>query len=162
MDTLTRPPRTGVHSAELKATPEAARAARSHVADALTAWAVPEDLIHTARLLTSELATNAITHGAVEGGTFTLEVRSLGCCLGVEVHDSSPNAPVVRSVASDIEHGRGLLLVAEVADSWGYYFEGGCKHVWFHLHITDPTSPAAFTSMPPAWVPGEAGGRAEG
>jgi anti-sigma regulatory factor (Ser/Thr protein kinase) len=136
MDTLTRQPATSPLSAELTATPQAAGTARSYVAAVLTAWEIPDDLIDTARLLTSELAANAITHGTAAGGTFTLEVRSFGCCLGIEVHDSSPNAPVPRPPADDAEHGRGLLLVAELADSWGYYFENGCKHVWFHLHIT--------------------------
>jgi hypothetical protein len=86
--------------------------------------------------LTSELATNAVTHGAPAGGTFTLEVRSYGCCLAIEVHDASPQVPVLRPGTADTEHGRGLLLVSEIADSWGYYFESGRKHVWFHLHIT--------------------------
>ena len=136
MGTLTRQLATGLRSAELGATPEAVGAARSYIANVLAAWEIPEDLIYTARLLTSELATNAVTHGAAAGGMFTLEVRYFGCCLGIEVHDSSAKVPILRSVADDTEHGRGLLLVAEVADSWGYYFESGCKHVWFHLHIT--------------------------
>lgn len=141
----------GVHSAELCATVEAVRAARLYVADVLTAWAVPEDLIDTARLLTSELATNAITHGVAAGETFTLEVRSFGCCLGIEVRDSSPEAPELRSAASDIEHGRGLLLVSELADSWGYYFTGDYKHVWFHLHAAAPASrPVALAVTPVA------------
>lgn len=140
MDTLTRQPATSLLSAELGATPEAVSAARSYIGDVLAAWEIPEDLIDTARLLTSELAANAITHGAAAGGTFTLEVRSFGCCLGIEVHDSSPNAPVLRPAADDTEHGRGLLLVAEMADSWGYYFQNGCKHVWFHLHVTSRLS----------------------
>jgi anti-sigma regulatory factor (Ser/Thr protein kinase) len=150
MDTLTRPPGTGIHSVELGATLEAARAARSCVADVLTAWDVPADLIDTARLLTSELASNAVTHGQGEGSTFTVEVRSFGCCFGVDVADHSPSAPVVRSLATDIEHGRGLLLVAEVPDSWGYYFEGGRKHVWFHLRISDLTPPPQACQVAPA------------
>lgn len=136
MKTLTRQPAASLYSAELAAAPEAVGTARSHITDVLAAWEVPEELIDTARLLTSELATNAVTHGATAGGTFTLEVRSFGCCLGIEVHDSSQQPPVPRPVADDDEHGRGLLLVAEVADSWGYYFESGHKHVWFRLHIT--------------------------
>lgn len=134
MATITRPPATGIYSVELGATLEAARAARLYVVGVLTGWAVPENLIDKARLLTSELASNAITHGQDQGGTFTLEVRSFGCCLGVDVADHSPDPPVVRSVEVDEENGRGLLLVAEVADSWGYYFGNGRKHVWFHLH----------------------------
>ena len=137
MNTMTKQMGTGVYWTELKATPQAVRVARSHVADILTAWAVQEDVIDTARLLTSELATNAVVHG--ETGTITLEVRCFGCCLGVEVRDDSLSVPVLRSVADDTERGRGLLLVAELAESWGYYFAAGCKHVWFHLHIADPS-----------------------
>jgi anti-sigma regulatory factor (Ser/Thr protein kinase) len=141
MDTSTRPPDTEIYSVELGATLEAARAARLYVEAVLTDWAVPDDLIEAGKLLTPELASNAITHGQDQGGTFTVEVRSFGCCFGVDVADHSPVTPVVRSVAVDIEHGRGLLLVAEIADSWGYYFEGGRKHVWFHLRISGPTPP---------------------
>lgn len=140
MDTLTRQPATSLRTVELKANPQAVRTARSYVADVLAAWQVPEDRIDTARLLTSELAANAVTHGTTAGGTFTLQVRSLGCCLSIEVHDTSPQVPVLRPAAADAEHGRGLLLVAEAADSWGYYFENGTKHVWFHLHITGNTA----------------------
>jgi anti-sigma regulatory factor (Ser/Thr protein kinase) len=134
MATMTRPPATGMCSVELDATLEAARAARLYVVGVLTGWDVPENIIDKARLLTSELASNAVAHGQKLGGTFTLEVRSFGCCFGVDVADHSPDPPVVRSVKVDNENGRGLLLVEEVADSWGYYFGSGLKHVWFHLH----------------------------
>jgi anti-sigma regulatory factor (Ser/Thr protein kinase) len=152
MDTLTRLPGSGAASVEFGATPEAVRAVRVYVADVLTAWAIPDDVIDMAKLLASELATNAITHGSAEGGTFTLEVRSFGCCIGIEVKDGSRGAPVVCSPADDIEHGRGLLLVARVADSWGYYFGDGDgrKHVWFHLRISDPTLPPAGAAVMPA------------
>jgi anti-sigma regulatory factor (Ser/Thr protein kinase) len=141
MDTLTRPPGTGIYSVELDATLKAPGESRRYVEGILTMWAIPADLIDMTKLLTSELATNAITHGSPGGGTFTLEVRSFGCCLGVEVIDGGEGAPVMSSPAADIENGRGLLLVARVADSWGYYFDAGRKHVWFHLRITDPTPP---------------------
>lgn len=136
MDILSRQPAASLRSTELGASPEAVGTARAYVAGVLSAWNVPEDLIDTARLLTSELATNAVIHGTAADGTFRLELRSYGCCIGIEVHDASLDAPVLRSVTDDTEHGRGLLLVTDVADSWGYYFESGCKHVWFHLHIT--------------------------
>jgi anti-sigma regulatory factor (Ser/Thr protein kinase) len=108
----------------------------------LSAWAMPADLIDTARLLTSELASNAITHGQGHGGTFTLEVRSFGCCLSVDVADRSPTVPVLRTPTGDTENGRGLLLIARIADSWGYYFAGDRKHVWFHLAHANRQPPA--------------------
>jgi anti-sigma regulatory factor (Ser/Thr protein kinase) len=116
----------------------------------LRAWAMPGDTIDMAVLLTSELATNAVTHGSTVGRTFTVEVRSYGCCVGVEVSDNSPNVPVVRVPKSEIENGRGLLLVARVASSWGYYFAGDRKHVWFHLRVDEPTLPPADTGVVPA------------
>ena len=147
MDTLTRPPGAGTRSVELDATLEAARTARCYVTDVLRAWALPADLIDTARLLTSELAANAITHGQGHGGTFTLEVRSFGSCLSVDVADHSPSVPVLRSPEGDMENGRGLLLIAQIADSWGYYFASGRKHVWFHLTHGSRRMPADRPAM---------------
>jgi len=108
------------------------------------------DTIDMAVLLTSELATNAVTHGSTAGGTFTVDVHSYGCCVGIEVGDNSPNVPVVRVPERGKENGRGLLLVARVANSWGYYFAGGRKHVWFHLRVDEPTLPPADTGVVPA------------
>jgi anti-sigma regulatory factor (Ser/Thr protein kinase) len=120
-------------------------AARTFVADLLRSWAVPDDLIDTARLLTSELVTNAVIHGQGRDGRFLVEVRSFGCCLGVDVADTSARAPILRTPARDSEMGRGLMLVAELADSWGYYYDGARKHVWVHLHVKDPASPPPVT-----------------
>jgi anti-sigma regulatory factor (Ser/Thr protein kinase) len=135
---------------ELGATLEAPRESRRYVEGVLTVWVVPADLIDMAQLLTSELVTNAVTHGEGQGGTVTLEIRSFGCCLGIDVTDHSPLTPLLRPVTADMENGRGLLLVAEVADSWGYYFEAGRKHVWFHLRVTDPTPPPEAAAVMPA------------
>ena len=142
MVTRTRPPGCGVCAVELDATVKAVHAARSYVVDMLAGWGVPEDVVDTARLLTSELASNAILHGSPDGGGFTIEVRSFGCCLSVEAIDGSLATPVVRAPASDVVTGRGLWLVAHQADSWGYYFAGGRKHVWFHLRMPDDAEPS--------------------
>jgi anti-sigma regulatory factor (Ser/Thr protein kinase) len=148
VDTLTHLPGTGLQLMELDGNTAAVGAARSFVIAVLRAWAMPTDTIDMAELLTSELATNAVLHGSAAGETFSVEVRSYGCCIGVEVTDNSPDVPVVRVPASEIEHGRGLLLVARVAHSWGYYFGGdGRKHVWFHLQTSDPTLPPAATTV---------------
>jgi anti-sigma regulatory factor (Ser/Thr protein kinase) len=150
MVTLAKPPGEGVCVVELLATLEATRAARSYVVDVLTGWGVPGDYVDTARLLTSELVTNAITHGSPRGTVFTLAVRSFSCCLSVEVVDGSQGVPIVRIPANDAQTGRGLLLVARLADSWGYFFDGGRKHVWFHLSVTDRTPPPASGVVVPA------------
>lgn len=138
MDTLT----ASLHSVELDGDAASASATRSFVTSVLRAWGVSRDTIDMAELLSSELAANAIRHGSTAGGTFTVEVRSYSCCVGVEVSDNSPNVPVVRAPEDETENGRGLLLVAQVAASWGYYFSAdGRKRVWFHLRIDGPPLP---------------------
>jgi anti-sigma regulatory factor (Ser/Thr protein kinase) len=151
VDTLVHLPAASLQSVELDGDAASVSAARSFVMAALRAWAMPTDTVDMAELLTSELATNALIHGSAAGGTFTVEVRSYGCCVGIEVSDHSLGVPVVRVPASEMEHGRGLLLVARVANSWGYYFAGdGRKHVWFHLRVDAPTLPPADTGVAPA------------
>src|SRR6266567_2659927 len=103
---------TKASSIELAAIPESARAARAYIVKILTMWNVPRDVIKTAELLGSELATNAITHGRDEAGTFRLDVRSVDNYVLIDVADRSPGIPVVRPATDDIPDGRGLSLVA--------------------------------------------------
>src|SRR5579864_7137173 len=76
-----------------------------------------------ARLLVSELVTNAVqhTHSRRPGGTVTVVVIELAGSLRVEVIDegSTCSSPVVRDdmLATD---GRGLFLVQSLAYEWGY------------------------------------------
>jgi anti-sigma regulatory factor (Ser/Thr protein kinase) len=89
-----------------------------------------------ARLLVSELVTNAVqhTHSRRPGGTVTVVVIGLAGSLRVEVIDegSARNIPVVRDdvLATD---GRGLFLVQSLADEWGYVRESSSTTVWFRL-----------------------------
>lgn len=89
-----------------------------------------------ARLLVSELVTNAVqhTHSRRPGGTVTVVVIELAGGLRVEVIDegSTRNVPIVRddTLATD---GRGLFLVQSLADEWGYLRDPGSTTVWFRL-----------------------------
>jgi anti-sigma regulatory factor (Ser/Thr protein kinase) len=89
-----------------------------------------------ARLLVSELVTNAVQHTRSRrpGGTVTLVVIDLASGLRVEVTDegSTRSVPVVRDdmLATD---GRGLFLVQSLADEWGYLREPEGTTVWFRL-----------------------------
>jgi anti-sigma regulatory factor (Ser/Thr protein kinase) len=89
-----------------------------------------------ARLLVSELVTNAVQHTLSRrpGGTVTVVVIELAGSLRVEVIDegSARNVPVVRDdmLATD---GRGLFLVQSLADEWGFLRESCGTTVWFHL-----------------------------
>ncbi|MEU6380138.1 ATP-binding protein [Streptomyces sp. NPDC046909] len=88
-------------------------------------WERADDL----SLCVSELATNALLHGAPPGRGFLLRVRYDGDVLRVEVHDSGGGEPCV-SEQGDEEGGRGLLLVAALADKWGVGQRDPGKVVW--------------------------------
>src|ERR1700749_2058508 len=92
----------------------AASSARSVVEDAIRTWRVPVDS-DVAVLLTSELVTNAVTHGTPAAGTFVLLTIACDAAgLRVDVHDSSGDLPVLDSLLdealAEAETGRGLLL----------------------------------------------------
>lgn len=71
-------------------------------------------------LLISELVTNAILYGrADEPWIVRVEWYREGASLHVEVHNPGFPANVrMRQPEADDSHGRGLLLVDSIADSW--------------------------------------------
>ncbi|MGI5120764.1 ATP-binding protein [Marinactinospora thermotolerans] len=94
----------------------------------------------TATLLTSELATNAITHSASgrPGGKFEVTVRAASGWTRVEVRDLGgselPQAQH-KDPYDTSEHGRGLDLVEALATKWGTEprADGLGLLVWFEL-----------------------------
>jgi anti-sigma regulatory factor (Ser/Thr protein kinase) len=126
----------------LPAGPAAAAAARSQVRAAICTWDVPIDAA-VAVLLTSELVTNAIKHGAGEDAAgengaaenVMLVITCPGRRLRVDVHDTSSAMPVPADAPADAEAeaGRGLLLVASLSADWGCYRTLAGKAVYFTL-----------------------------
>jgi anti-sigma regulatory factor (Ser/Thr protein kinase) len=118
----------------------AGAAARSVVEDAIRAWRVPVDA-DAAVLLTSELVTNAVTHGTPTAGTFVLlTIACDAACLRVDVHDGSGDLPVpdtglIDEAAAEAERGRGLLLVTSLSAEWGFYRTPAGKAVYFTLEL---------------------------
>lgn len=112
--------------------PQEVSRARRAVAQTLRKWQVDGDPADIAILLTSELVTNAITHGQ---GPITVSLR-MGehAELRIEVTDADPGPLRPRHASLDDAGGRGLYLVDALADSWGaeHRDEGG-KRVWFEL-----------------------------
>jgi anti-sigma regulatory factor (Ser/Thr protein kinase) len=90
----------------------------------LSAWERADDV----SLCVSELATNALLHGAPPGRGFLLRVRYDGAVVRVEVHDSGGGEPCVSELPD--EGGRGLFLVAALADKWGVGQRDPGKVVW--------------------------------
>lgn len=100
--------------------------------------AYPGDTHDLPVLLVSELVTNAILHAQPP---VTLRAETDGQRLRVEVHDGTATPPVLhRQLGIDAggpppEHGRGLFLVASLADRWGWQGQGSGKAVWFELDV---------------------------
>ena len=139
----TRPTELHVSRVRLTAGPPAAAEARGHVRAAICAWDVPVDM-EVAILLTSELVTNAIRHE--KGDTITLVVTCAYGQLHVDVHDTSCTLPVPMDGPPDAETGRGLVLVASLSSSWGYYGTTTGKAVYFTLAFQDGLAEEAGSS----------------
>jgi anti-sigma regulatory factor (Ser/Thr protein kinase) len=119
----------------------AAAGARAVVEDCIRAWRVPVDA-DAAVLLTSELVTNAVTHGSPSAaGTFVLLTVAWDAAgLRVDVHDGSGelpmlDEPVLDVTAAEAETGRGLLLVTALSAEWGFYRTPAGKAVYFTLEL---------------------------
>ncbi|MFM9596637.1 ATP-binding protein [Streptomyces scabiei] len=104
-------------------TPRGARLARRLVSDRLDVWGHPytSTVNETLTLITAELAANAVTHGRVPGRDFEVRLTADAGTLRVEVYETRaeqlpPACP--HEPPGDAESGRGLLLVAGLADAW--------------------------------------------
>lgn len=110
-------------------------AARMLVREACDAWLLPAAVREIAELLSTELVTNAVEH-AYSSSRLTLAcTRS---ALRVSVRDYSPT-PVPRPRPIDINapRGRGLHLVACLAQSWGVDQHQDGKTIWLTLPLDE-------------------------
>jgi serine phosphatase RsbU (regulator of sigma subunit)/PAS domain-containing protein len=105
--------------------PQAARAARQHVAEQLAEWDLEELALNT-ELLASELVANVIRHAKGPLQLRLLRSRSLIC----EVFDGSLTTPRIRRASWTDEGGRGLQLVAALCDRWGTRYMSTGKSIW--------------------------------
>ncbi|MGW3866820.1 ATP-binding protein, partial [Streptomyces sp. NPDC005047] len=105
--------------------PAAVGEVRSQVTRQLTEWGL-DDLAFSTELILSELVTNAIRYGGETVHVRMLRDRSLVC----EVFDSSSTSPHLRYAAMTDEGGRGLFLVAQLAERWGTRYTPAGKVIW--------------------------------
>ncbi len=77
-------------------------------------------------LLLSELVTNAIRYANGPIQVRLLHDRALIC----EVSDTSSTSPHLRHAATTDEGGRGLFLVAQLAQEWGTRYTDHGKTIW--------------------------------
>lgn len=98
----------------------------------LSAWGLQGSVVDDALLLASELVSNAVEHAQGEA-SLELEVQLADGWLRLALSDGSSIMPVVREVQHEGERGRGMQLVADVAERWGHEERKGGKRVWFDL-----------------------------
>jgi anti-sigma regulatory factor (Ser/Thr protein kinase) len=92
------------------------------------------DELHKARLLTSELVTNAVVHGH---GQIVLRAKRDENRVLVEVIDQGRGFEHRARVREMSElGGRGLAIVEEESSRWGIH--EGTTHVWFELELPGP------------------------
>ncbi|WP_413774973.1 ATP-binding protein [Actinocorallia sp. A-T 12471] len=92
--------------------------------------------IDTLRLLTSEIATNALQHGGATGIVrVALLLADESARLRVEVYDEGGGVPSRRTASDEDEDGRGLFLLDALAHAWGHDPgpDGRGTVVWFEL-----------------------------
>lgn len=110
----------------LPADPEAAPIARAAARHQLEAWGMDEEAAFTNELIVSELVGNAVRYGAPP-----LQLRLIfDGMLTSEVSDSATSAPHVKHARTIDETGRGLFIVATLADQWGARYGDQGKTVW--------------------------------
>jgi anti-sigma regulatory factor (Ser/Thr protein kinase) len=114
---------------------------------------VSDEVAMAVVLMVSELATNCIRHAST-GFTIVVDIDTDTDELRVAVTDDGPGSPVVRSPTPSEATGRGLRIVAECSDDWGFAAspEEGTS-VWFTMHLTrDPESAAQGFGLAPGAV----------
>ncbi|WP_438293923.1 SpoIIE family protein phosphatase [Streptomyces sp. HUAS TT7] len=146
----------------LPGNPLAPGAARRFIRAALADWAglgppvsgqlpeFSEQFTYDAAILVNELVTNAVVHA----GTTVDVLCRLECgdgqepaALVIEVSDRHPSRAVrsephrARDEHAACEYGRGLHVVAALAECWGITYRSGLKTVWARL-AADAGEPA--------------------
>jgi anti-sigma regulatory factor (Ser/Thr protein kinase) len=105
---------------------------RQHARPVLSQWQTSEQVGDTLLVIT-ELVENVVQHTG-NGGELVLRRRD--DAVRVEVADSSPELPQAYGPDPRRIGGRGLLLVAALARSWGSRPAAAGKIVWADVPLT--------------------------
>lgn len=123
------------HRAAFEASPVSASQARAFVAERLLQHGLPY-LVEAARLVTSELATNALLHAHT---AFDVRLDGMDQVVLLTVRDDSLSLPERRSPQSTDPSGRGLEIVEIVSHRWGFNVDAaGSKAVWASFALRKP------------------------
>ncbi|MFJ2609228.1 SpoIIE family protein phosphatase [Streptomyces sp. NPDC087425] len=114
--------------------PAAVAGARKKAGEQLARWGLP-DAVFATELIVSELVTNAVRYG-----TDPIELRLIrDATLICEVSDGSSTAPHLRRARVFDEGGRGLMLVAQIAERWGTRQTPTGKTIWAEQTLPEET-----------------------
>ena len=106
-------------------------AARRFLDETIARWADHSPRADDARLLVSELVTNAVVHAK---SAMSVSISSERSKLRVAVHDESRVIPMPRPATPDLAvNGHGLRLVAALSSAWGVDLADDGKTVWAEL-----------------------------
>ncbi|KIZ16045.1 SpoIIE family protein phosphatase [Streptomyces natalensis] len=112
--------------------PAAVAGARVQALNRLADWGL-HDIAFTIEVLVSELVTNAIRYGRPPVQLRLIRTSALIC----EVSDGSSTAPHLRRARTLDEGGRGLFLVAQLAERWGSRHHAAGKTIWAEIEPPD-------------------------
>ncbi|MEV0596708.1 ATP-binding protein [Nonomuraea cavernae] len=111
-----------------------------------------------AGLIVTELAANAVRHTASGGpnGTYIVELARTTAAITVAVYDCGwggvPRFDI--PCRTDAECGRGLAVVAALADQVGYEGDDEVGHkVWAKIHTHSHATEAAPAHLPSSLIP---------
>ncbi|WP_308294811.1 ATP-binding protein [Streptomyces sp. JJ66] len=121
--------RERAYSWDLRARAQDVEGWRRAVGEAVGVLGGDADAVALARLGVSELLANVVRH--VDDPRCCLLVEEEQGLLYVRVFDRSRDAPAVTMPDWDAESGRGLWLLREMTDAFGYTCTPGGKWVWF-------------------------------
>jgi anti-sigma regulatory factor (Ser/Thr protein kinase) len=120
-------------SRRLVSEPQATTAARQAVVEAFSGH-LPEDLVSSTALVTTELVANSVKHGSNNGHPIALFATAGSALVRVEVTDGGEGFdPDADTPHPPGESGWGLLLVDQLAERWGVE-TGHSFRVWAELH----------------------------
>jgi anti-sigma regulatory factor (Ser/Thr protein kinase) len=106
---------------------EAVRNTRKEIDQVCADNDIELDVIEHVSLVASELVTNSIVHAAT---SVRVTLEKWQNSLRLVVEDESAAEPVVQEQAAEAEGGRGLHIVNELAQDWGFEKTDEGKKVW--------------------------------
>lgn len=82
--------------------------------------------------VTSELVANSVVHAATE---LQVVLERWQYMVKVVVEDLNNQLPVMRSLDVAIDSGRGMHIIDEYADLWGYELTESGKRIWAGFNL---------------------------